>query len=266
MFLPTEDLILQSGPVWHGTALGWKKSAEKFITKFEVVSERFCGVKYETNVNNSIIAYTAYLPTSGQDDLFIEVLSLLSFDIIQNNTDNSIIVIGTDSNVSKKSSKRRQDAMRVFLDSFQLSSIMKNENPTFHHNNGTSESQIDQILIFIPEKSKIQIKFKEHLCLKDDPTNISSHDVIVGEVNILEPLEESEAQDYSSSYTPFVVKKPIWDASGMDGYQTQTERVLLELTTSYDKLEFVPTLCEMFAKALVMSAENNFETRKERRK
>ena len=28
MFTATEDLILQSGPVWHGTALGWRKSIE----------------------------------------------------------------------------------------------------------------------------------------------------------------------------------------------------------------------------------------------
>ena len=64
MFLPTEDLILKSGPVWHGTALGWKKSVEKFITKLNVVSDRFCGVKYETKSDSSVIAYTAYLPTS----------------------------------------------------------------------------------------------------------------------------------------------------------------------------------------------------------
>ena len=260
IFLPTEDLILKSAPVWHGTSLGWKKSVEKLITKVNVVSDRFCGVKYETKSDSSVIAYTAYLPTSGQDEQFIEVLSLLSFDIIQNNTENSIIIIGTDSNVSKKSSKRRQDAMRVFLDSFHLSSIMKNENPTFHHNNGTSESQIDHIYIFVPEKSKVQIDFKEHLCLKNNPTNISSHDVIVGEINLPEPIEESETEDYSSSYTPFVVKKPIWNTSGMEGYQIQTDRVLLELTNSFDKLEFIPILCEMFANALVMSAEKNFDT------
>ena len=33
----------------------------------------------------------------------------------------------------------------------------------------------------------------------------------------------------------------------------------MELTDSYDKLEFVPVLSEMFANALVLSAENNFE-------
>ena len=93
MFTPTEDLILQSGPVWHGTAIGWKKSVEKCITKLNIVSDRFCGVKYvDTETNTSVIAYTAYLPTSGQDEQFMDVLSLLSFDIIQNNTENSVLL------------------------------------------------------------------------------------------------------------------------------------------------------------------------------
>ena len=56
------------------------------------------------------------------------------------------------------------------------------------------------------------------------------------------------------------MKKLKWNVSGIEGYQTQTERILLELTDSYDKLEFVPNLSEMFVKALVLSAENNFET------
>ena len=55
------------------------------------------------------------------------------------------------------------------------------------------------------------------------------------------------------------MKKPKWNVSGMEGYQIQTERILLELTDSYDKLEFVPILSEMLARALVLSAEN-FET------
>ena len=103
------------------------------------------------------------------------------------------------------------------------------------------------------------MKFKEHLCLKYDATNLSSHDVIVGEVSLHISNEESTTKDYSSLYTPCIVKKPRWNVSGMEEYQIQTERILLELTDRYDKLEFVPILSEMFARALVMSAENNFE-------
>ena len=42
MFTPTEDLILQSGPVWHGTCC-----------RLPFVSDRFCGVKYEDSNANT---------------------------------------------------------------------------------------------------------------------------------------------------------------------------------------------------------------------
>ena len=112
MFTQAEDLLSRSGPVWHGTALGWPKTIEKFITKLPIVSERFCGVKYvNKDLDINLLAYTAYLPTSGQDEDFIEILALLGHDITENNTENSVVIIGTDSNVSRKSSKRRYKAM-----------------------------------------------------------------------------------------------------------------------------------------------------------
>ena len=81
MFIPVEDLLLKSGPVWHGTAIGWKKSIDKDITKLPIISERFCGVKYvDKSTDISIILYTIYLPTSGQDEEFLEIISSLSFD------------------------------------------------------------------------------------------------------------------------------------------------------------------------------------------
>ena len=261
MFTATEDLLLQSGPVWHGTALGWRKTATKHVTKLPVISDRFCGVKYvDSNLDSSIIAYTAYLPTSGQDDQFLEILSLLKYDIEQNNTENCIVMIGTDSNVSSKSTTRRVKAMQIFLDAFSLNSILSNTEPTFHHNNMTSESQIDHIFYIIPEKSNVKIRFKKHLCLKDDSSNLSSHDVIMGEIILPPPEVEASSKDFSSSYSDFVVKKPKWDSSGMDGYQIQTERILKGLKQNYNEVENIPILCELFSKSLVLSAQENFET------
>ena len=121
MFCPPEDLVLHSGPVWHGTALGWPSSLESNTTKCPVVSERFCGVQYLDSANNiDILSYCAYLPTSGQDDEFTEVLSLLALDITSNKRDNSTIVIGLDSNQSEKSTKRRTDAMLDFMKMFSF--------------------------------------------------------------------------------------------------------------------------------------------------
>ena len=261
MFTPIEDLILQSGPVWHGTAIGWNKSLEKSIEKLPTISERFCGVKYvEKHSDTNIIAYTAYLPTSGQDEEFLEVLSQLNSDIVLHNTNDSVIIIGTDSNVSIKSSKRRYEAMQHFLEYFSLKTILMSENPTFHHNNQTSESQVDHILIFIPDKSKVRIKFKAQLCLKDDSSNISSHDVIIGEVELPMVQEDVIEKDYSTSYTPFIVKKPKWNDLGKYDYQNQTSEILQKLSNNYSGVEFIPILCEMFSRALVISAEKHFET------
>ena len=109
--------MLRSGPSWHGTAIAWDKHIDKHISEINVISERFCGVKFSDNQTN-ILAYSAYLPTSGQDDAFIEVLEQLNFDIKNNISEKSILLIGLDSNQSEKSSNRRTVAMEDFKRQF----------------------------------------------------------------------------------------------------------------------------------------------------
>ena len=259
MFTNTEDLLLQPGPVWHGTALGWRKSVTKSIVKLPIVSDRFCGVKYSV-LDTSILAYTLYLPTAGQDEEFLEILSLLKHDITNNNTENCAVIIGTDSNVSNKSTKRRMNAMKVFLKEFSLETILINEEPTFHHNNMISESQIDHIFFNISENSNMKITLKDQLCLKDNSSNLSSHDVIVGEIILPKIQTKVFSKDFSSTYTDFIVKKPKWQNSANNEYQIQTERVLNGLFENFKEAEHIPALCEMFSKTLVISAQKNFET------
>ena len=107
MFLPTEDLILKSGPTWHGTAIGWPISVNTKVVKVPVICERFCGVLYTETSGMTILAYSAYLPTSGQDDDFIETIDQLTADIqnITKNNENIALLVGLDSNNSEKSSK-----------------------------------------------------------------------------------------------------------------------------------------------------------------
>ena len=120
MFLPTEDLLLKSGPTWHGTAIGWDSSVDSKITKIPVISERFCGVRYTENSHIVILAYSAYLPTSGKDDDFVETISQLTSDIYNNNVDkkNTAILIGLDSNQSDGSTSRRIIAMKSLTHNF----------------------------------------------------------------------------------------------------------------------------------------------------
>ena len=100
-FLPPEDIILETGPTWHGTAIGWPSSLSSNVEKFPVVSTRFCGLKMKIS-DVEIIAYTLYLPTAGQDDDYLEEVSLLTHDLLQHVDPNSTIIIGTDANTSVK--------------------------------------------------------------------------------------------------------------------------------------------------------------------
>ena len=145
MFQNDEDKMLEAGPSWHGTALGWLKSYDRYVIRLPALSERFCGIKMFSN----ILIYSAYLPTSGQDDLFLETLSQLSFDVESNIDGIETVIIGLDSNESVKSTKRRSTAMKMFCSKFKLKSIISGSKPTFHHNNQIAESQIDHILFFL---------------------------------------------------------------------------------------------------------------------
>ena len=124
-----------------------------------VISDRFCGILY-SDKSISLLSYTAYLPTSGRDEEFMEVLAQLSADITQHMQDNIAVIIGADTNQSQKSSKRRTEAMDQFSKDFSFKSILNSDEPTFQQNKLTSVSQIDTILYFIPETTGIDLKFK----------------------------------------------------------------------------------------------------------
>ena len=55
MFTPIEDLILQAGPVWHGTAIGWPSRIDQYVSRLPVVNERFCGIIYKDAENDTNI-------------------------------------------------------------------------------------------------------------------------------------------------------------------------------------------------------------------
>ena len=259
MFDNPEDILLISGCAWHGTALGWSSDIDKYVTRLPIVSDRFCGITLQ-NGNTRILCYSLYLPTSGKDEEFLEVLMKLSSDIVNHRTSNQSILIGADTNQSSKSSKRRSDAMSDFIRDFNLKSILQSSEPTFHHNNQTSSSQIDHILYDITEESNIDIDFLEHICKLQNADNLSAHDVLLGNLKLKITADNVSSVDYSHTYENFSVKKPKWDVDKLETYQSQVNRVLVEMFDTYDEPEFVPALCEMVSKAFVMSAENNFAT------
>ena len=110
------------GPTCHGAAVGWQLNIDKYFDRIPIISERFSGVKYVDRQTN-ILTYSVYLPMCGQDDEYLEVLSLLSYDIRNNRTGNSSILICLDANQSEKSSRRRTEAMEEFCELFSLKRV-----------------------------------------------------------------------------------------------------------------------------------------------
>ena len=136
MFIPTEDLILSHYTAWHGTALAWNKCEDMYISQLPIVSDRFCGIRYSNSLSNvSILVYSAYFPTRGQDDDFLEMLSILFSDITNNQDEDCSLMIGADTNQSPTSTIRRQVGWQNFLLEHHLQSVISTNEPTCHHNN-----------------------------------------------------------------------------------------------------------------------------------
>ena len=201
-----------------------------------------------------IIAYTVYLPTSGQDDEFIEELAILKHDIAEHTNRNTVIIIGADTNTSTKSTKRRQEAFKHFMDEFKLESIVEGDEPTFHHNNGVSESKIDHLLT----NNRDLVFFSRHLCKIDDPSNLSSHDALVGKIRMNANHETIET-DYSDTYEAFEPRKIMWKDS--QEYKIMTSNILNQLLSTYDQPEHLPVLAEMSSKMIAICAKKCFESK-----
>ena len=253
MFLHPEDLILKSTPTWHGTAIGWPKHIDMYVQTIPTISERFCGIQYDYSDIN-IIAYSVYLPTSGKDDEFHEIVSSLLNNIEQYLNTKSILILGMDSNQSEKSTERRKNIMAVFCEHLNLKSIMCEEtNATFHHTNG-SESLIDHIYYFIPTNVDIFIKLQDHLCKWNFSENISSHDAIIGSINF--PTQESHyiKKIENHSYSPFISHKPKWNKINMEQYQYQCTQLLKSFPTKYSNSEQISLAVENISNGLVQYA------------
>ena len=185
MFTHSDDLILQYGPVWHGTAIGWHDDMNSFVTQLESNHERFSCISLCT-ANAPIFLVSLYSPMHGKDDEFLTEF------LLSCTSDNDTIIIGADTNCSSKSTTRRRKARGNFCETFCLKSLS-----TFHHHNGTSESCIDTILVSTKHKTRNFLQ----LCTLDFPTNFSSHDVLITTISVtFQSIPESK---YSNTYIDF---------------------------------------------------------------
>ena len=174
MFTPPEDLLCSTDHAWHGTAIMWHSSISPHVTNLKTNNDRITLIRINYN-NLCFLAISVYCPTSGKDFEYLQCISDLSNLINENRTENEYLLLGLDSNCSEKSSVRRVKTLESFCQEFDLVKIFTNH-PTFHHHNGTSESNIDYFLIsreFSPSFSRAS-----YSCSLNTPENLSSHDPV----------------------------------------------------------------------------------------
>ena len=88
------------------------------------------------------------------------------------------ILIGIDANVSENATTRRKLAFANLTQTLNLETVLPGNSPTFHHNNGSSTSQIDHILT---NDTKL-ISFLGQKCKLDDSDNLSGHDALLASI------------------------------------------------------------------------------------
>ena len=99
---------------------------------------------------------------------------------------------------------------------------------------------------------------EEQLCLLDNSENVSSHDTIVAKMNIQKYEEPKIEKDFSSTYTEFKKRKPIWKPNKIEKYQDETFQKLKSYLNDMNSPEYIPYLSEMAARTLVKTAEKYF--------
>ena len=152
---------------------------ESFNSNINNVSnthDRFTSIKLSLHGQPTILAISAYLPTSGKDDEFLACLAELSNFIVEINDENGTILISTDSNCSEKSTTRRIHGFQQFCENHDLLKIYSSD-PTFHHSNGLSSSNIDFFLL--SRKTAPILNNLSLQCNQENPQNLSSHDPVI---------------------------------------------------------------------------------------
>ena len=261
MFKPPEDLLCSTDHTWHGAAVMWHVSLDSGISRLKTTNTRFTAIRI-TIQGKGFLAISVYFPTAGKDDEYLECCSDLTNFVLSNLKENNVVLIGTDTNCSEKSSKRRKQALAALCQELSLERF-STSSPTFHHHNGSSESNIDCFLISRFYATKLS-QLTSH-CTLDNPDNLSSHDPVQGVLQVPHLKTADTTSQYEQTYTDFKQRKVVWDTTNLTKYQEAAARALVEYERLFSMPEHIPLRCELYSRLLVKSAELSMDTKSVKR-
>ena len=183
---------------------------------------------------------------------YLECICDLTNFVKANIKESENVLIGTDSSCSKKSTQRRKSAFSNLAQELDLVKASANH-PTFHHHNGSSESNIDCFLISRTFASKMSLPTS--ICTLDTPENFSSHEPVLAKLQLHVSHPTAARSDYSHTYTAFTQQRVIWDTAKLDNYQHTAAKALSDYDKMFPLAEHIPLKCELFSSILVKAAE-----------
>ena len=250
-FTPIEDRLGKADHTWHGAAIMWHESLNSEVVNISNSNDRFTGINLFSR-GLPVLAISLYLPTSGRDDEFLDCRNKLSIFIQENSTGEGITLIGTDSNCSEKSSPRRIQSFHKFCKEQNLLKFCQAE-PTFHHSNGLSSSNIDYFLI--SQKHALKLSNIGIECNQEHSENFSSHEPVSANLKVVCPDQSTNQEKYTHTYTDFEQPRIIWDEKYLESYQNTSDKVLQDYESLFNSPEFIPLKCQLYSDLLVKSAE-----------
>ena len=259
------ELPITQSTAYGGTMIFWKSSLDPFISLHPVSTSSFLPLVFNKPGVPTSIHIALYMPTSGKESQFIEIISQLTSTIeyLKQMHHGAYIFLRGDSNVNHNN-KERLKVYENFCSRLKLKNIPTNHK-TYHHflGNGLFDSSLDVILqsADIPCNEKV----KNILCQDHFPEIDSHHDVIMSSISL--PVTSmaygSPADLISAPRVPNLRERIVWDKENLSEYEKLVSKRLVRIRKEWsipNSPSAVSVLLELTNKALHLVASSTNKT------
>ena len=176
------DLPLAQSRAHGGTMILWKRSLDPFIIRQETSTSAFLPILFQPPDTEPTIHFAVYLPTRGQENLFLDELACLStsLDFYRTKYPASSIYLRGDFNISRNNT-HRNGLLDCFMNVEGLYEVPINHT-TYHHfrGGGSSDSHLDKLLLYqVPSSPSTSEALQNVFCNLQEPLVESHHDIIM---------------------------------------------------------------------------------------
>ena len=234
----SDDLLDSSLPFTKyrakgGTMVLWKRSLDQYITVWTAhVSPSFLPLVFSYPGCVPTIHITIYLPTSGKDAEFIEVIAKLD-NCIQDMTakhPETLIFIRGDANVNRKD-RARNSLLSKLCQDWDLK-MVDIPHPTYHHftGDGASDSHLDVLIHSTAASEQLSSIF----CKLEDPLITSHHDILLSSFQL--PHVHARPADHDNPLAPSIPNTRVkiqWSEPGIREYKAYIDENLARMRTTW---------------------------------